>query len=59
VLHVAQSALREAVADVLAALPAADLTVEDPPLEEVMRQLFAAGRERRDETPAKAATASA
>jgi len=28
------------VRDILAALPVVDLTVEDPPLEEVMRELF-------------------
>jgi len=28
------------VRDVLAALPVVDLTVEDPPLEEVMQELF-------------------
>jgi len=43
VLRVAQPALRDAVAAMLATLPVVDLTVEDPPLEEVMRQLFAEG----------------
>jgi ABC-2 type transport system ATP-binding protein len=28
----------------LAALPVTDLTVEDPPLEEVMKELFSRGR---------------
>jgi ABC-2 type transport system ATP-binding protein len=41
VVRVAQPALRDAVAAMLAALPVLDLTVEDPPLEDVMRQLFA------------------
>jgi len=41
VVTVAQPALRDAVAAMLAALPILDLTVEDPPLEDVMRQLFA------------------
>ncbi len=33
-----------AVGALLAALPVADLTVEDPPLEEVMKELFSRGR---------------
>jgi ABC-2 type transport system ATP-binding protein len=37
---VGQEALREMIPSLLAALPVADLTVEDPPLEDVMRQLF-------------------
>jgi ABC-2 type transport system ATP-binding protein len=41
IVTVAQPALRETVAAMLAALPILDLTVEDPPLEDVMRQLFA------------------
>jgi ABC-2 type transport system ATP-binding protein len=32
------------VGAMLAALPVADLTVEDPPLEEVMKELFNRGR---------------
>ncbi|MSP16462.1 MAG: ATP-binding cassette domain-containing protein [Myxococcales bacterium] len=40
VLRVAQAELRDAVAGVLAALPVADLTVTDPPLEDVMQRLF-------------------
>jgi ABC-2 type transport system ATP-binding protein len=38
--RVGQEALREMVPSLLAALPVVDLTVEDPPLEDVMRQLF-------------------
>ncbi|MBI5478964.1 MAG: ATP-binding cassette domain-containing protein [Deltaproteobacteria bacterium] len=41
VLQVGNASLREAMARLLAGLPVADLTVEDPPLEEVMRDLFA------------------
>jgi ABC-2 type transport system ATP-binding protein len=41
VLRVTQPELREAVAAILASLPIVDLGVEDPPLEDVMRQLFA------------------
>jgi ABC-2 type transport system ATP-binding protein len=33
-----------AVARMLSALPVADLTVEDPPLEEVMSELFRSSR---------------
>ena len=42
VLSVPGAHLATVVRDVLAALPVVDLTVEDPPLEEVMRELFAA-----------------
>jgi ABC-2 type transport system ATP-binding protein len=40
VLSVPGARLSVAVRDALAALPVVDLTVEDPPLEEVMRELF-------------------
>jgi ABC-2 type transport system ATP-binding protein len=40
-LRVSSDKVRDVVSGVLAALPIADLTVEDPPLEDVMRQLFA------------------
>jgi ABC-2 type transport system ATP-binding protein len=36
--------LNEALRDLLAALPSTDLSVEDPPLEEVMREVFQQGR---------------
>ncbi len=42
VLRVAHDRVREVVSHVLAELPAVDLGIEDPPLEEVMRQLFSA-----------------
>ena len=42
--QVSQDALQPAVARALSSLPLTDLTVEDPPLEEVMRDLFAQGR---------------
>jgi ABC-2 type transport system ATP-binding protein len=42
VLSVAAAQLSGVVRDVLAALPVVDLSVEDPPLEEVMRELFRA-----------------
>ena len=41
VLQVQNAALREAMGRLLTGLPVADLTVEDPPLEEIMRDLFA------------------
>ena len=44
VVQVSQEALQHAVARALSSLPLTDLTVEDPPLEEVMRDLFAQGR---------------
>ncbi|WP_050434356.1 ABC transporter ATP-binding protein [Chondromyces crocatus] len=40
VLHVPQEALRDAVAHLLGRPEVTDLTVEDPPLEEVMREFF-------------------
>ncbi|GAC1339934.1 MAG: ATP-binding cassette domain-containing protein [Myxococcales bacterium] len=43
VLQVAQDKLQGAVGRALASLPLVDLAVEDPPLEEVMRELFAQG----------------
>jgi len=44
IIQVSQYALQPAVARALSSLPLTDLTVEDPPLEEVMRDLFAQGR---------------
>jgi ABC-2 type transport system ATP-binding protein len=43
-VRVTQEKLNGAVAGMLAALPIVDLTVEEPPLEDVMRQLFATPR---------------
>jgi ABC-2 type transport system ATP-binding protein len=43
-VRVHAEALRDAVTGTLANLPVADLTVEDPPLEDVMRQLFSEQR---------------
>ncbi len=45
ILKVPQDAVRDVVGRALAALPVRDLTVEDPPLEEVMREHFAKTRE--------------
>jgi ABC-2 type transport system ATP-binding protein len=44
VVQVSQALLQAAVSRALASLPLRDLSVEDPPLEEVMRDLFAQGR---------------
>ncbi|HYZ88846.1 MAG TPA: ATP-binding cassette domain-containing protein [Myxococcales bacterium] len=43
VLQVSQAELQGAVQRALAQLPVVDLTVEDPPLEDVMRELFQRG----------------
>jgi ABC-2 type transport system ATP-binding protein len=43
-LRVGNAALRAVVSGILATLPVADLTVEDPPLEDIMRQVFAERR---------------
>jgi ABC-2 type transport system ATP-binding protein len=40
VLRVAHNRLRDVVSHSLAALPLVDLSVEDPPVEDIMRQLF-------------------
>ncbi len=40
VLRVSQSELRAVVGTLIEAFPEADLTIEDPPLEEVLRELF-------------------
>jgi ABC-2 type transport system ATP-binding protein len=45
VLQVPQADLRDAVAHLLERPEVTDLTIEDPPLEEVMRELFARGEE--------------
>lgn len=48
VLSVPPAKVNIVVRDALAALPMADLTIEDPPLEEVMRELFTAQRRQRE-----------
>jgi ABC-2 type transport system ATP-binding protein len=53
-LRVAQDAVRGVVGGALAGLPVADLTVEDPPLEDIMRQLFAGARAEPAREPAAA-----
>jgi len=52
VLQVAQAELQRVVSRVLATLPVQDLTVENPPLEEVMSEFFS--RSRRDRERARA-----
>jgi ABC-2 type transport system ATP-binding protein len=51
VLSVATHKLNEALRDLLAAEPTADLSVEDPPLEEVMREVFQQGENGAAHTP--------
>jgi ABC-2 type transport system ATP-binding protein len=59
-LQVAADQVAAAVSRLLAALPVTDLTVEDPPLEEVMKELFDRSREaRRIDAAAQATSASA
>jgi ABC-2 type transport system ATP-binding protein len=48
VLQVPQSDVAPSVARALASLPVTDLNVTDPPLEEVMADLFARGRDERE-----------
>jgi ABC-2 type transport system ATP-binding protein len=44
VLSVTADKLNDSLRELLSALPATDLSVEDPPLEEVMREVFQQGR---------------
>ncbi len=55
-IQVAAEEVSAAVARILAALPVADLTVEDPPLEEVLSELFRASRRADAVEPAPAAS---
>src|SRR3954452_10535726 len=48
VLSVPAVKVNVVVRDALATLPVVDLPIEDPPLEEVMREMFSAQRETRD-----------
>jgi ABC-2 type transport system ATP-binding protein len=52
VLQVPHDAVNPAVARALATLPVVDLNVENPPLEEVMSELFARSRAEREEAAA-------
>jgi ABC-2 type transport system ATP-binding protein len=52
VLQVPQEAVKEIVGRALATLPVKDLTVENPPLEEVMSELFSKSRATREEAAA-------
>jgi ABC-2 type transport system ATP-binding protein len=54
VLQVEQADLQRVVGRVLATLPVQDLTVENPPLEEVMSEFFARSRRDRDAAQAVA-----
>jgi ABC-2 type transport system ATP-binding protein len=57
VVQVGAARLQDAVARVLATLPVSDLTVEDPPLEEVMQEIFSS--DRPGDTPSDAQTLAA
>jgi ABC-2 type transport system ATP-binding protein len=48
VLQIAGDAVRDVVSRALSALPVRDLTVEDPPLEDVMREVFAGAARTRE-----------
>jgi len=48
VLEVRREEAAATSARLLAALPVADLSIEDPPIEEVIRQAFAQGLEAED-----------
>ncbi|MBX7114153.1 MAG: ATP-binding cassette domain-containing protein [Myxococcaceae bacterium] len=54
VFQLPQASVKDAVGKVLATLPVADLTVENPPLEEVMSELFS--RSRAAQKPVEAAS---
>jgi viologen exporter family transport system ATP-binding protein len=58
-VRVTHDRVRDVVSGALAALPVIDLTVEDPPLEDVMRQLFAGNRHEEDAEPPGAAPGAA
>jgi ABC-2 type transport system ATP-binding protein len=51
VLSVPAGKVNVVVRDALATLPVADLTIEDPPLEEVMREVFSAQKAEHAPTP--------
>lgn len=53
VLSVPAASVRDAVAHALGTGSVVDLTVEDPPLEEVLRELFAATKDAADKAAAK------
>jgi ABC-2 type transport system ATP-binding protein len=58
VLQVRNDLVNEVVGRALATLPVSDLTVENPPLEEVMSELFARARRRPGDEPTAAEPAS-
>ena len=57
VLQVPQDAVNATVARALGTLPVRDLTVEDPPLEEVMSELFSRSRAAREDAAVAAEAA--
>jgi ABC-2 type transport system ATP-binding protein len=52
VIQLRESELATAIPFLLGSLPVADLSIEDPPLEDVMRELFARGTTGDGEAPA-------
>jgi ABC-2 type transport system ATP-binding protein len=58
VLDVNKDAVNRVVTQALAQLPVSDLTVENPPLEEVMSELFARNRAARESAPGEPLTAA-
>jgi len=58
ILQVKHEDLQSSVQRALAHLPLRDLTVEDPPLEEVMRELFARGARAEERSPEAATLAT-
>ncbi len=46
-LRVARSQTKEAAARALASLPVADISVEEPPVEDIIRQVFRRGKDVR------------
>lgn len=56
VLRVARDQVRDVVSHSLAELPVVDLSIEDPPLEDVMRQLFATSHDGQPATEPISAT---
>jgi ABC-2 type transport system ATP-binding protein len=57
VLRVSRAEAPEVTTRLLRDLPVADLTIEDPPIEDVIERVFADARDERDHAPATAGTA--
>jgi len=57
ILRVSRAEAPEVTTRLLRDLPVADLTIEDPPIEDVIERVFADARDERDHAPATAGTA--